>query len=242
MTSKFLRDVELKDNDGKGEVSAVFATLNVIDLDGDVTRKGAFTDGAPVVISAYGHTSWDGTLPVGKGTIREVGDDAILEGHFLLNTSLGRDTWETVKALSEDGLQEWSYSLHDVKAEAGEMDGRKVKFINRVTVKEVSPVLKGAGIDTRTLTVKSGSLKFADHVDAVLTALDEVTERALQVVALRAEEGKSYTSVSDLVDQVAGRAAAFKQRIDELATNQSDGPDIASEWARFVAITEGVML
>src|SRR5213595_1548806 len=61
-----------------GEVTALFARLNVVDADGDVTLSGAFTEGAPVVISAYGHTSWGGALPVGKGTIGTRGDLALL--------------------------------------------------------------------------------------------------------------------------------------------------------------------
>lgn len=57
MTSqvKTLADVELKEDGDRGEVTAVFSTFDVVDADGDVTRKGAFTEGAPVVISAYGH-------------------------------------------------------------------------------------------------------------------------------------------------------------------------------------------
>lgn len=152
---KSLARVQIKD-EATGQVEAVFSTLNVVDKDGDVTLPGAFTDGAPVVISAYGHGSWSGQLPVGKGTIREDGDQAVLEGQFFLDTTHGRDTFLTVKALSEgDGLQEWSYSLEDVKSHRGQHDGRQVRFIDAVRVKEVSPVLVGAGVDTRTLATKA---------------------------------------------------------------------------------------
>jgi hypothetical protein len=64
----------------KGEVEAVIATLNVKDSDGDVTLKGAFEDGAEVQISAYNHKSWDGALPVGKGTLTEAGDRVVMKG------------------------------------------------------------------------------------------------------------------------------------------------------------------
>lgn len=154
MKTKTLGSVQIKD-ESQGTVSAVFSTLGVVDSDGDVTVKGAFTDGAHVVISAYGHKSWDGELPVGKGTIREDGDTAVLDGEFFLNTTHGRDAFETVKALSESGLQEWSYSLEEVESERGKVDGKSVNIISKVTVKEVSPVLRGAGVDTRTLVAKS---------------------------------------------------------------------------------------
>lgn len=162
-TTKSLTRVRVKDED-QGIVEAVFASrlvksvdeadLDDIDKDGDVTLKGAFPDGAEVVISAYGHQSWKGALPVGKGVIREEGDEAIVTAEFFLDTTHGRDTFNTVKGLGE--LQEWSYSLHDVKAERSTVKGRRVRVLKKIgLVKEVSPTLRGAGIDTRTLATKS---------------------------------------------------------------------------------------
>lgn len=156
--TKTLGSVRVKDA-SEGTITAVFATLGVVDRDGDVTIKGAFTDGAPVIISAYNHGSWSGALPVGKGTISEVGDEAILDGQFFLDTTHGRDAFETVKALGEDGLQEWSYSLEDVVSEKGTVDGHRVNILKSISVREVSPVLRGAGIDTRVLTAKSADRK-----------------------------------------------------------------------------------
>jgi hypothetical protein len=139
---------------GKGEVSAVFSTLNVVDKDRDVTVPGAFTDGAEVVISSYAHGSWGGSLPVGKGTIREVGDEAVFEGRFFLDTTAGADTFEVVKQLG--ARQEWSYGYDILDAEPGVFDGQDVQYLKRLKVHEVSPVLVGAGVNTRTLGVKSG--------------------------------------------------------------------------------------
>lgn len=76
-----------------GQAEAVFSTFGVIDKDGDVTIKGAFTDGQAVVISAYGHGSWDGRLPVGKGVIRQTDTEAICDMEFFLNTTDGADTF-----------------------------------------------------------------------------------------------------------------------------------------------------
>lgn len=153
MDTKSLR-VEIKDAD-KGEVRAVFSTFNAIDSDNDVTLPGAFDDGAPVRISAYGHTSWNGALPVGKGVIRQTDEGAVLEGQFFMNTAHGRDTFATVKELSEAGLQEWSYGFDITSSEPGEWDGKGVRLLKKVKVHEVSPVLLGAGVNTRTLSAKS---------------------------------------------------------------------------------------
>lgn len=148
----------VKDAD-QGIVELVFATFNKVDKDGDVTLKGAFSSGADVVLSAYGHKSWEGALPYGTGTIRETATEAVAEVKFLLDTTHGRDAFITVKALSEKGLQEWSYSLEDVVSERGTVDGKSVNILKKITVKEVSPVLRGAGTDTRTTSTKGESVK-----------------------------------------------------------------------------------
>lgn len=152
--TKSLSGVTIKDAT-KGEVEAVFSTFGVIDKDGDVTSKKTFTDGAPVIISAYGHGSWKGELPVGRGVIVVEEDQAVMKGRFFMDTTHGRDTFLTVKQLSEDDpLQEWSYSLRNTVAEKGQLDGTRANFLLSTDVKEVSPVLLGASVDTRTLSTK----------------------------------------------------------------------------------------
>jgi hypothetical protein len=150
--SKTLQRVEIKNAD-RGEVSAVFATLNVKDADGDVTPNGAFEDGAEVVISSYQHTSWGGALPVGKGRIRETKAEAVLDGRFFMDTQVGRDTFTVVKQLG--GRQEWSYGYDVLDSDRGKFGGEDVRFLKKLKVHEVSPVLVGAGVNTRTLAVKA---------------------------------------------------------------------------------------
>ena len=225
MTHKNFSEVEIKNAD-TGEVSAIFSTLNVVDSDGDVTLPGAFTEGQPVRISAYGHQSWQGALPVGKGTIREDGDVAIFEGSFFLDTTPGRDTFNTVKNLGD--LGEWSYSLHNVKSYRGELDGKSVNFLEKIDVHEVSPVLKGAGVGTRTLAVKG--LKFSEHIEAVVADVDDLIKRATEVMALRAQKGKSISGESaDLLAQLDADLVRLRALIDD-PTPQPDSPD-ADGWA-----------
>lgn len=236
MNTKSLSRVEVKDAD-KGEIRAVFATLNVKDSDGDVTTKGAFRDGAPVVISAYGHTSWQGVKPVGKGVIRESGDEAILEGAFFMDTAEGRDTFTVVKRLAEDNLQEWSYGYDPVKFSFGEHEGERVRFLQELAVHEVSPVLKGAGVGTRVLSAKSA--RFGDHIDSVVAEVEAVIERAADVVALRAEKGKDISEAS--AESLARLQAACK-RLSDLLPAQDETPhnpiiDVRREFARFVALS-----
>jgi len=164
MNTKTLSRVTVKDA-AKGEVTAVFATLNSIDSDGDVTLPSAFEEGCPVRISAYGHQSWQGALPVGKGTIRTVGNEAILDGQFFMNTAHGRDTFEVVKELGSQ--QEWSYGYDPVEFHFGEFEGKQVRFLAKQKVHEVSPVLLGAGVGTRVLAAKALASAGVDPASAM---------------------------------------------------------------------------
>lgn len=145
---------EVKTGD-RGEVSAVFSTFNVVDSDGDVTVPGAFEDGAEVVISSYGHTSWSGSLPVGKGVIRSTDTEAIMDGQFFMDTAAGRDTFTVVKRLGPMG--QWSYGYDVLDSDRGMFAGTEVRFLKRLHVHETSPVLIGAGVNVRTLDAKSGA-------------------------------------------------------------------------------------
>lgn len=210
----------------KGEVEAVFSTFNVVDHDGDVTLPGAIKDGTEVVISAYGHESHWGALPAGKGIIRTTDTEAILEGQFFLDTTQGRDTFNTVKGLGP--LQEWSYSLQDVTSKSGQFNGQDVRFLESIDrIKEVSPVLQGAGIGTRTLAAK-GLTTLHDQIAAATATLTEVVESTERVVALRAERGKSLSTVNAEslagLDDVAGRLKAL---LDTLAAPAAE--DITPE-------------
>lgn len=152
METKTLR-VEMK-NEDEGVVEALFATLGVKDLDGDLIEPGAFGS-QRVKVSAYGHASWGGALPVGVGTTREDGDKAIADLKFFLETTHGRDHFETVKGLGE--LGEWSFGFDILEEAAPDEDQRQAgirRILKKLKVFEVSPVLRGAGVGTQTLGVK----------------------------------------------------------------------------------------
>lgn len=199
----------------KGEVSAVFSTFNVLDKDGDITLPGAIPDGLEVVISAYGHQSHYGALPAGKGVIRTTDTEAILEGSFFMNTAHGRDTFEVVKGLG--ALGEWSYSLHDVKSHRGEEGGQSVNYLESIFVKEVSPVLRGAGINTRTLETKG--LKFNEEGDLVLASVKAYLERAHEVMVLRAAKGRTLSTES----------TEFLKGLDEALVQMRDLLDVKAD-------------
>lgn len=230
MDTKSLR-VEVKDAD-RGEVTAVFSTFDVVDSDGDITLPGAFTDGAKALISAYGHQSWSGALPVGKGSIRATKTEALFEGRFFMDTAAGADTFKVVKELGEMG--QWSYGYDVEDAEPGQKDGRSVRFLKRLTVHEVSPVLIGAGVNTRTLSAKSKQT-FAEEGAAVLAAVTQFGSRAADVMAMRREKGKGLSPESaDLVARVEAECKRLAAVLGEVPEPDIEG-DVTREWLRTIA-------
>lgn len=230
MDIKSLR-VEVKDA-AKGEVTAVFATFNTVDSDKDVTLPGAFEDGAEVVISAYGHKSWEGLLPVGKGVIQTTKTEAVLEGQFFMDTLDGADTFKTVKNLG--ALGQWSYGYDAKEYSFGEFEGQQVRFLQKQAVHEISPVLLGAGVNTRTLSAKS--MKFADEGEAVLAALAQFGTRAADVMAMRAGKGKGLSSEStELLEQVHAELKRLADLLGEKAPTPSTTSEATREYLRMVA-------
>jgi hypothetical protein len=174
--------VEVKAAD-EGVVVAKFASMGVKDLDGDVTEPGAFGE-QDVRVSAYDHASWMGALPVGTGTIEEKGDAAIATLNFFMNSTHGRDHFETVKGLGS--LGEWSYGF-DILEKAEPTEEQRelgvVRVLKKLKVHEVSPVFRGAGVGTETLAVKSEDKDTATPSDPD----PEPTEEEKKEAALREE-------------------------------------------------------
>ena len=185
----------------EGKVSAVIATLNTKDHDGDVTLAGAFGTQS-VRLSTWNHGSWGEGLPIGKGTISEKGDEAIFSGRFFMGMQSARDTFEAIKGLED--LGQWSYGFHILDAERGMHDGVSVQFLKRLQVTEVSPVILGAGLNTRTLAMKS---RDADQLEPwQRRALRLRTEKCLK----RAEEA--------MID--ARRAEIYERAVHQISYPQ----------------------
>ena len=208
--------MHIKAEGDDGSFSATFATLNAIDKDGDVTVPGAFADGQPVRISAWGH-NW-GALPVGKGVIHADDERAWVEGQFFLDTSHGKDTYLTVKALGE--LQEWSYGYDVTDAAPGEFDGKDVQFLRGLVVHEVSPVLIGAGIDTRTDRIKgakAGRRTNAGDRETMSRMRDQLTEMAGMLEEMMGDDPKEEAANDGKAEARKGKAEAGRDFFVESA-------------------------
>lgn len=232
--------LELKDEQ-EGAFLARIATLNVIDHDGDVTFPGSFPKSAEVIVGAYQHGSWTGVLPVGKATLTETETDVVAEGQFNLNTTSGRDHYEAVKF--SDRLQEWSYGFRvlsvgsekDVEKWASAHEGaRPYRIIKKLEPYEISPVLKGAGIATQTLAVKSQT--FAEEVEAALAAVEATCERTKALAALRRNEGRDLSPERwDQVDALFAKLDELKAVIDAERYDPTEAQRAFMEFCRINA-------
>ena len=144
----------LKQDCDTGSGTAIFAQFDVRDHDWDVTKTGAF--GVPERQAAR--------LPQldcpadRKGSFPRRRQICALRFPLDLATTLGNDWYEALKfdmdAEIGPALQEWSYGYFVEESEHGDHDGDRVRFLKKIKVFEVSPVVLGAGIGTRTITVK----------------------------------------------------------------------------------------
>lgn len=196
--------IELK-ADKPGDVVATFSRFNVIDSDDDVTLPGAFEAGAPVrILPAH---NWQ-TYMIGKGAIKVDSEVARMDGSFFLNTSQGRDWYESIKAdHASNPMQEWSYGFDILEASFGKFGDppRDVRFLNRLKVHEVSPVTLGAGVDTRTDLIKG--MKAAEGnalLAGLMTFYQENPDKAAAVLEL-IQRGE-YDGIDQLV-KVAAKSA-----------------------------------
>lgn len=235
-----------------GEVEAIIATFDVIDKDRDVTRKGFFGTQPTAIVWAH-----DWTAPIGKGSITETDVDARFNGKFFLNTTRGKDAWETVKAMGD--MQEWSYGFDilDGGSEKGQLDGQDVRFLQAsasgsagAKVYEVSPVLVGAGEGTGTVELrafdpdKTAGMPFVDEIDQAAREVAACYKRAVEIADLRAESGKTLgvESRRRLIDLNLA-LADLKGSVDALLTVEDDrSKHIRAEFVRYQALARRITL
>lgn len=231
VTRKIFSLKDLKFDDKLGTVRALFAPFNVVDKQGDLTLPGAFGD-QRIIIGAYGHRSWDDGLPVGRGRIFDDGEiGGVMEGEFFLDTQAGLETYKTIKNVGD--LQEWSYSLPEIESEMRTIDGNTVRILKKVTVNEVSPVLRGAGNGTRTLAIKSHG-PLSEHIKALAEDARDALSR-LQEVAKKREAEDRHPSQATLSE-----AAALKTIFEDLVRGFDQilcgHSEITKEFVRFNTI------
>lgn len=195
--------------DETGKVSARIATFGVIDQDYDIVEATAFKAGQEVAI-VWSH-DWD--RPVGKGVIHVTPTEAIFEGMFFLDVVNGMEAYKTVRAMGD--LQEWSWGFHAIKSSREARGDRIIRHIEETELFEVSPVLKGAGIGTRTLALK-GRNSLESQIKSVLESVDSLRERVRSLKGLRQEDGREISD--ERRTELRSLAIELRKTAEELET------------------------
>ncbi len=181
--------------DHAGSGTAHIATLNVVDHDGDVTLPGAFGTQHTKMLPAH---DWS-HVPIGKAKIHEDGDKVLADFSLNLDIESARDWHAALKhdLASDPPLQEWSYGFGVIEASFGDFEGQEVRFLKKLKVREISPVLVGAGVGTHTVAVKNAdpqSMKLADHIAAAMKSVEEVVARCQKIQIVRKESGRDLAA------------------------------------------------
>lgn len=237
---KEVKAFQIKEISGDGEITAVLATLDAVDSDGDVTIPGAFGKQEAPIQPAHDWAS----VPLGKAKVYEDGPEAKVDMFFNLDIPVGRDWFTALEFDFEMGtepLQQYSYGYEPTKFRLGEFEKQNVRFLDEIKVHEVSPVLLGAGINTRTLAVKNGIVPgnfykalmemgktqktLEDEFQSVEGSLADLSGfygRVKALAVLRTKEGRTLST-------------ANRQRLSHLVATISE---IQSDIEKFLAETD----
>lgn len=154
MSESKLLPVDHKQVDDAGTFSAIVATLGVVDHDGDIVESGAMLGSNPVpIVPSHQH----GHVPLGKVNLEEQGDKVLASGRFNLDVAPARDWFSAIRFDLENAppKMEYSWAFHIKSERREDRDGKSVRILEKVDLIEVSPVLQGASIGTRTVVAKS---------------------------------------------------------------------------------------
>jgi HK97 family phage prohead protease len=200
---------------GKG--LAILARLSEVDHDGETYLRGAFSwkDGGEQWCPLIHHHDRR-SFPFGKARVYEEGDIAYAELHLNLETQAGKDWHAALKFDLANGkaVQEYSYGFDVIDADFQVRGDDRVRVLKRLDVHEVSTVVRGAGRNTGTVSMKG--LKEAAFAP-LIAGLGELTEAlggdpaALtatgrkQLEAIHAALGKALAGDGSAEDQAKAR-------------------------------------
>jgi hypothetical protein len=134
-------------SDSHGSAQFIIATTGVLDSDGDVLLPGAIGQQIAVVIPAH---DWQ-SQPLGKARISEQGDHIVADVSF--NPTPSAQAW--FSAIKWDfqnppAVQEYSWGYTPTQSNPGDFHGTAARYLESVTIHEVSPVIRAASIGSRT--------------------------------------------------------------------------------------------
>lgn len=197
-----------------GSARLRIAQFDVIDKDNDVTIKGFFGTQPVTVLPAH---DW-GHVPLGKGSTLEDDQHAYADVKFNMDVPAARDWHSAIKfdLAHPPSIQEYSYGYEVVEGGShhGDFKGTEVRFLHAkedgspgANIREISPVVVGAGVNTGTVSAKGRT--FTAELDETLAVLESTLKRAKALAALREADGRQLSN-------------GIKTKLEELAEMSVD--------------------
>lgn len=218
-----IKSMAIKEMDESGKGLAELATLSAVDNDGDTYERGAFAwkpGGHQWAMMMPAHDRRK--MPFGKARVYEEGDTAFAELNLNLKTEAGREWHQALlfDLQTGDPVQEWSYGYNIVDMDYRVSGSSRVRVLKKLDVDEVSPVLRGAGVGTRTIAIKSAKLR-EEHFASLITGLGEMASAIDEDPAAVSATG--LKQLRDIHDAI-GRVFAGGE-IDEKAVKEAIARD-----------------
>lgn len=232
MTTRTIRKtLTIEKADEAGLVVARIATLSAVDSDGDTYAPGAFSwkDGGQqwaVILPAHDRRA----TPLGKVRVYEEAGAAMAEMHFNLDVPAAQAWHSAIKFDLAKGrpVQEYSYGFQIMDAGFEQRDGVQVRVLKKLDVDEVSPVVRGAGVGTGTISAKA-ALK-DEHFGGLIGTLDEMAQALTENPALLSAIGRKQLAE---IHAVLGKALVTDSGDDR----NDDGEKATAEAAMAAAET-----
>lgn len=156
----------------EGKLTIVFANEGTPDLEGDTFSPGSLYSTGKIAMAQFNHSL---ALPVGVGELARSGNDVTWSGQLRMSDPVAANHFEQMKAMGPD--QEFSFRAfieeYTRNSETGGFNFYKARVI------ETSPVLAGAGADTRIVAMKSLEARGVDTSKLLVREGSENAEKTL---------------------------------------------------------------
>ena len=215
-------------DEAEGVVTAVIATLNVKDHDGDVTLAGAFGKDQEVTVVPF--HDWK-HIPIGKAVISEEGEQVIARIKLNRDINAGAEWFKALKFDLEEGTPkiEYSYSFDLLDAEKGQHDGERVQFLKEMEVIELGPLMRGAGLGTGTVQVK-GRGASGSKAELEIPGSWESVQRAIRIAARKQLFGDSEEWEGYLFPEATFDGQVIVEAFKEWDPDEWSGRFIQFDW------------
>lgn len=212
-----IKSMAIQDMDERGKGLALLARLPEVDSDGDTYERGAFSwkDGGDqwaMMVPAHNRRA----TPFGKARIYEENDNAYAELFLNLKTTAGNDWHQALlfDMATGEPVQEWSFG-YEAEYTYRVTSGSRVRVLSKVDVDEVSPVLRGAGNRTRTISIKGAKLR-EEHFTELITGLGEMASAIDEDPAAVSATGlKQLRDIHDAIGRVFAGGEVDEKAVKE---------------------------